>query len=73
MKDKVIDTSLDISWIQLTIWRVSELPAYNTGIIVVPKVITDGSPSAIDTHLNSAKVSVPTISNKLNASMAARS
>ena len=35
-----------------TIWGVSQLSAHHTGISVVPEVITDGAPSAIDTHLH---------------------
>ena len=36
-----------------TIWGVSQLSAHYTGISVVPEIITDGTPSAVDTHLNS--------------------
>ena len=36
-----------------TIWRVSQLSAHHTGISVVPEIITDGTPCAVDTHLHS--------------------
>ena len=39
--------------LQCTIWGVSQLSAHNTGISVVPEVITDGTPSGIDTYLQS--------------------
>ena len=42
-----------------TIWWVSQLSAHYTSISVVPEIITNGAPSAIDTHLHST-VPVPT-------------
>jgi len=35
-------------------WGVSQLSAHYTGISVVPEVITDGAPSAVDTYLYSS-------------------
>ena len=48
-EDWLYKTSL---FIVHTIWGVSQLSADHTGVSVVPEVITDGAPSATDTHLH---------------------
>ena len=48
-----------------TIRGVSQLSAHHTGIFVVPEVITDGAPSAIDTHLHPPIPVVPSVSYQL--------
>ena len=51
--DEIYDVFMERFSPQHTIWRVSQLSAYHTVISVVPEVITDGAPTAIDTHLHS--------------------
>ena len=51
--DEIYDVFMDRFSPQHTIWGVSQLSAYHTGISVVPEVITDGAPSAVNTHLYS--------------------
>ena len=53
--EKKITTKLQhISNTGLTIRRVSKLPAYNTSIIIIPKITTDTAPATIDTNIYSS-------------------